>query len=190
MPRRFFKLTSNAAVPGRWHLAEPVDDQGREVDDIWRFTAGHPVREEGPLRVPLYRPGTPLDFTTTAAAATPVVHPRLGEIFTERAPHDVQLLPVSVEGASEPYQLLVATRLIRCIDEARSAEVRFWTPEDGQPGKVGQYRSVAGMRIDPETVGRAQVFRPWGWPVALVVSEDIRRALEELGASGLKFSEV
>ncbi|HZI05632.1 MAG TPA: hypothetical protein VEZ71_16500, partial [Archangium sp.] len=52
------------------------------------------------------------------------------------------------------------------------------------------YRSVSGMRIAPERVGEAQVFRPWGWEVVLLVSEDVKQALERVGATGQKFEEV
>ncbi len=46
------------------------------------------------------------------------------------------------------------------------------------------------MRIDPSKVGDAKVFRTWGWSIALVVSEDIKDALERTGATGLQFTEV
>lgn len=190
MSHRFYKLTSNVSVPGRWYLDEPTDSHGQEVEDIWQFTEGRPLRVEESLRIPVHRPGRPLDFTTTSAGTSPIVHPKVAAVFGALAPQDVQLIPVDVEGQPAPYSLLVATRLIRCIDEKASAEVRHWMPEDGQPEKVGQYRSVAAMRIDKACVGDAKVFRPWGWPVALVVSGDIKEALGRVGATGVKFTEV
>lgn len=190
MAGRFYKLTSTSTVPGRWHLAEPIDGQGREVEDIWQFTQGHPVRVKDRLRVPLYRPGTPLDFTTTVVSATPVIHPRVAAVFTELTGDEIQLVQVDAEAQPAPYFLLVATHLIRSIDDARCAEVLYWAPEDGQPEKVGQYRSVAGLRIDKTKVGGTRVFRPWGWPVVLIVSEDLKDALERTGATGLKFTEA
>jgi hypothetical protein len=46
------------------------------------------------------------------------------------------------------------------------------------------------MRIDPSKVGDAKVFRPWGWTVALIVLEEIKEALERVGATGTKFKDV
>ena len=46
------------------------------------------------------------------------------------------------------------------------------------------------MHIDPTKVDDAQVFRSWGWHVALIVSEQIKEALERAGISGMKFTEV
>ncbi|RKH74907.1 hypothetical protein D7Y21_41135, partial [Corallococcus sp. AB045] len=46
------------------------------------------------------------------------------------------------------------------------------------------------MRIDTTKVGNAKVFRTWGWTVALIVSEDIKEALEHANITGVKFREV
>jgi hypothetical protein len=34
------------------------------------------------------------------------------------------------------------------------------------------------------------VFRTWGWDLALIVSEDLKQALERQGVTGVKFTEV
>jgi hypothetical protein len=46
------------------------------------------------------------------------------------------------------------------------------------------------MRIDPSRVDEAKVFRTWGWSIALIVREEIKEALERIGATGTKFQEV
>jgi hypothetical protein len=93
------------------------------------------------------------------------------------------------QGQPDQYIVLVATRLIRCIDE-KASEVSFWTPEHGVPDKVGHYMGVDRMRIDKVKVGNAMVFRPEGWEVALIVSEEIKDALERMGTTGTRFEEV
>jgi hypothetical protein len=62
--------------------------------------------------------------------------------------------------------------------------------QDERPERTGKYRAVAGMRIDPSKPGHAKVFRPWGWTIALIVSEEIKEALERIGTTGTKFKEV
>ncbi|HEX8703861.1 MAG TPA: DUF1629 domain-containing protein [Myxococcaceae bacterium] len=114
----------------------------------------------------------------------------MASILTRLAPDNVQLFPVKVASESEPYFLVNVACTVRCIDDEASEEVRYWKPEDGQPEKVGKYRAVSGMRIDPAKVRDAKVFRPWGWTVALIVSEDIKDALERAGVTGVKFTEV
>ncbi|HZI13235.1 MAG TPA: DUF1629 domain-containing protein [Myxococcus sp.] len=189
MPKRYFDLADDVYVPRRWDLGHPMDEQGQELEDPWQFTEGTPVHFKGRIRIPVRGRGKKLDYSH-ASFSTPIIHERLVPVFTELAPNDVQFIPVEMEKQSEQYFILVATRLIQCIDDARSAEARRWKPEDGRPEKVGQYRAVYRMRIDPAKVGDAQVFRTWGWQIALIVSEDIRDALVRLGATGTKFTEV
>jgi hypothetical protein len=110
-------------------------------------------------------------------------------LLSEMAPDDVQLIPVDIEGQPDQYLLLVATRRLRCIDE-KASQVQFWKPEDGLPEMVGQYYAVDDLHIDKAKVGKARVLRPEGWEVALIVSEDIKKALERMGATGTKFKEV
>ncbi|NNB89680.1 hypothetical protein HJC10_27125 [Corallococcus exiguus] len=190
MPGRYFGLRDDMGIQTRWLLDDPRNSQGNEVDDPWRFADGCPVRVEERLRIPIYHPGTSLEFSHAGVGGAPVVHQRVANIFQTLAPEDVQLIPVDVEGETEPYCLLVATRNIRCIDEQQTTEVLYWKPEDGQPEKVDEYRAVSGMRIDVTKVGDAKVFRPWGWTLALIVSEDIKEALERANVTGVKFSVV
>lgn len=185
---RYFKLSDDVHVSGRWELGVPLDQQGQKVW-TWLFRRGEPAEIEGHLRVPLSHPGKPLDFSI-AGAAVPVVTANVAAVLAELAAHDLQLIPVKVESQTDAFFILNALRRVRCIDDAACEEVQYWSVEDGQPDMVGEYRVVAGMRIDPTKVGDAKVFRPWGWPVVLIVSEDIKDALEREGITGVKFQEV
>lgn len=189
MPKRYFDLADDIYLPGRWELGHPLDLNGQQLEDPWQFRVGEPAPFEGPVRIPVKRPGTPLDFSH-AAFSIPVVHVRVASLLAEMAPNDVQLIPVRIDGQPDEFCILNATRLVRCIDDHASGEVRFWKPEDGRPEKTGQYRAVYGMRIDSSKVGDAKVFRTWGWTVALIVSEELKEALERLGTTGTKFKEV
>ena len=187
MSQRFFDLADDVYVPHRWHLATPIDSHGRKVFD-WDFTRGTPVHVEGRLKIPFKIAGRPLDFSE-AGLGIAVVHVKVASMLAERAPGDVQLIPADIEGQPDQYLVLVATRLIRCIDEEAS-EVSFWKPEHGVPEKVGQYMGVDRLRIDKRKVGNAKVFRPEGWEVVLIVSEEIKNAIEKMGVTGARFEEV
>ncbi|WP_224249704.1 imm11 family protein [Hyalangium gracile] len=189
MAKRYFDLSDDVYIAGRWHLGTPIDSAGQEHGS-WLFMQGEPARVQGQLRVPLYRPGRPLDFSLADAGAIPVVHARVASLLKQLAPGDIQLFPVEIDGQTDQFCLMNVTRLVMCIDDAASEEVEYWTPEDGRPEKTGKYRAVAGMRIDPSKVGDARVFRPWGWTIALIVAEEIKEALDHIGATGTKFKEV
>ncbi|KFE68573.1 imm11 family protein [Hyalangium minutum] len=187
MPQRFFRLADDVRAAHRWHLDTPKDRQGHTVD-YRDFSRGTPVPAKDRLRIPVEISGNPLDYTE-ANVNIPVVHVRVASVFAELAPADVQMIPVDVEDHPDQYLILVATRLIRCIDE-KASRIRLWTHEDGLPAMVGQYASVRDLRIDRAQVGSAQVFRPEGWTVSLIVSGEIHDALERMGATGTRFEEV
>jgi hypothetical protein len=187
MPQRFFELADDLDTPQRWHLDTPIDRQGRKVHD-WDFTKGAPVHVEGRLQIPVEIEGRPLDYSW-AGLSIPVVHVKVAHVLAELAPNDIQLIPADIRGQPDQYLVMVATRLIRCIDE-QASKVQFWTPEDGVPEKVGKYWAVDDPRIDKAKVGNAQVFRPEGWEVILIVSGEIKEALERMGATGTRFTEV
>ncbi|WP_426755039.1 imm11 family protein [Myxococcus sp. Y35] len=188
---RYFDLHDDFRIPGRPELSDPVAVNAREkLDSVWLFTSGARVRSVGKLRLSVKPPGLPLDFSLAGAGLTPVVSARVASVFRELAPHDVQLLPVEVEDRSEPFFIVVATRLVRCIDERACAEVVHYTADDSPPERVGHYRSVRGLRVDPTKTNGARVLRAWGWPVSLIVSEGIKEALEHAGITGARFAEV
>jgi hypothetical protein len=187
MPERFFELADDVNFPHRWHLAMPRDNQGLKVDD-GQFRLGAPVHIRERLRIPVEIAGKPLDFTE-AGISIPVVHVRVASMFADLAPEEVQLLPVDVEGQPDQYLILVATRLIRCIDE-KASRIQLWTHEAGIPDMVGRYFSVRDLRIDKAKVGSAKVFRCEGWTGPLIVSGVLKDALEHMGATGTRLEEV
>ncbi|MCY1042660.1 hypothetical protein OV208_15145 [Corallococcus sp. bb12-1] len=190
MPRLFFELDFDVDAPGRWYLREPTNLEGQGVLDIWAFVYGRAVADPGTLRVPLSRPGKPLDFDKTTVAGTPIVSGRVAAVFRDLAPNDVQLFPVDVQGQSEPYYLLNVIRVLRCINDAACEEARLWTPADGKPDKVGEYHVVSGLRIDPLAVNDEVVFRPWGYLLPLIVDGELKEALERTGIVGGRFIAV
>lgn len=189
-PGRFFVLKDDLYIPGRWHVSAPdVDETGKEINP-WQFKDGVVIHLDAPPLLHLVRPGNPLEFTQTGLTI-PLVNGRVVALFERLGlDRDVQFIPTRVEGFTEPYFLLNALRIIRCIDDARCEEVLHWLPEDNRPDKVGQYRDIDGLKVDPEKIGDADVFRPWGWTVILIVSERVKQALEQEGITGTRFIEA
>ncbi|QRK14124.1 hypothetical protein JQX13_46700 [Archangium violaceum] len=169
----------------------PLDDEeGREeLFDVWRFNEGRVLSIERPIRITVKPAGIAIEFSH--ALGIPIVHRRVVSLFERLGlQKEVQFIPVEVEGQTEPWFILNALRIIRCIDDARCKEVLYWLPEDNRPDKQGQYRNVRGLKVDPAKIGDANIFRPWGWQVVLIVSEHIKRGMEEEGITGVEFLEV
>lgn len=190
MEKRFFRLDTDVYVVGRWHLGELASHSGQELEDVWQFSRGRPVVFREQLFVSVERPGRPLDFDTAGVGQVPVVNAPVASVFRELASNDVQLFPINVEGQTEPYFLVNVARTVRCIDDKASSEVQIYREEDGRPDRVGQYRSVIGLRIDKSKVGDARVFRLWGWFPPVIIDGELKAALEEIGGVGGHFDEV
>ncbi len=186
---RYFDLWDDMRLAGRWHLDGPLDERGKALNP-WQFKEGRRLELEG---TPRFRPdpdGKPLDFTL-AGLTIPLVHARVASIFDRLGlRNEVQLIEARVEGHSEPFWILNALRVIRCIDDARCDEVRFWEPRHGAPDRVGEYRNVAGLKVDPARTEGADIFRPWGWTGALIVSERIKLEMERMNITGPRFIEA
>lgn len=182
----YYDLQDDMRILGRWHLRSPVDEHGQAVAP-WLFRKGQQVEPRGMIRFPVNPDGVPLDFTL-ASSAIPVVHPRVVQVLERLGiQEEVQFLPARIDGREETYFILNPLRVVRSIDDSRCEEVRYWKPEDNRPDKEGEYRVVAGLRVDPTKVGGARIFRPWGWTIALIVSEEIKQAMEREGLTGAKF---
>lgn len=174
-------------IEGRWYVDGPLDEQGKEIIP-WRFMQGVIFEWEKPLTLPLYRRGRALDYTGLLFI---VVSSRFVSVCERLGIQDeVQFIPARIEEHPEPYFILNPLRIIKCIDEARCQEVRFWEPRHEEPQRVGHYRNVVGMKVDPEKIGDASIFRPWGWQGTLIVSERVKQAIEDEGLLGPKFMEV
>jgi hypothetical protein len=186
--RNWYELLEDVYVPGAWALRSPVDDKGERLNP-WQFHKGRRAELTIRPRLPLARPGHPVDFSQTGLGIT-VVHARVVAIFERLGVRDVQFIPASVESQTETYFILNINRVIKCIDDRACEEVVYWTPEDEQPAKVGEYRLVRGLRIDRSKVGDAHIFLPWGWYVAIIISEELKQALERERITGVKFTEV
>ncbi|PTL75610.1 hypothetical protein DAT35_54010 [Vitiosangium sp. GDMCC 1.1324] len=166
-----------------------MDERGEELDP-WQFFSGHPIDLVGTPRISLAAPGRALDFSFTTLSI-PLVHGRIVPIFESLGlQQQVQLIPSEVVGLTEPYFIVNVLRVIPCIDDARCERVEYWRPEDGAPDRVGDYRLVRGLRIDPYQVGDADIFRPRGWSSVLLVSDRLKQALEDHQVGGIRFTEV
>lgn len=192
----YFRLAETMYTPDGsegWTLQGPFDEQGARLANPWQYSDGRLLDVSNTTTPPTFQiaqpAGSPLEFNISGLGV-PVVPERVVRIFERLGTKDVQFLPARIASVPEPWFILNVTRVVRCIDDARCSEVLYWKPEDGRPKKVGTYRAVYDMRIDPTKTEGARIFRTWGWLVVIVVAQDIKEALEQEQVSGTKFIPV
>ena len=148
-----------------------------------------PTFLRGPLKIGFRRPGRPIDYTM-ADRGMPVASERAAAVFREIAGDDVELIPLDVESRLESYFIVNAIHAVDCVDERHSEGVRRWGPEDGQPEKVGDYKSFDRLRVDPSKTAGHDIFRVKRCVVYLIVSRRLKEALEGAHLTGLRFIPV
>ncbi|QAT87966.1 hypothetical protein EJ065_6437 [Corallococcus coralloides] len=185
---RHFYWVGIADVP-QWVIRTPGPAVGGTFEEPWMFGDGRILPNLGPIKADVAHQGKSRAFVLSGIEQAPIANELVANVFSSLAPGDVQLLPVSIEGESERYFVVNATRVIDCIDEARCREVHHYD-EDAPPGLEGEYNWIYGLRIDPSKTEGAQVFRLKKFKVAFIVSEDVKNALEAVGNLGVSFERV
>lgn len=181
----WFRLLDDIHLPDRWQLDEPVAEGAIDEIEAWQFTMATVYDDKRQLSVAV-DPGRPLDFTL-GAFGVPFVSIELARALGEVLGNESQFIPVDARGKS--LQILNALKLVDCLDENRSTFTK-WGPSDGRPDKVGQYRMVTELWVDPKRAGEGSIFRVRGWDVALIVSQTVKDVIEAGGFDGAVFQRV
>ncbi len=170
--------------PGQWFLDEPLSVDGTEID-AREFTEGVAYRGMRPATVPIANMGKEVAFHL-GAFDMPVVSRAVGETITRIAGSDVEVFPIDVPTAKGNYSILNVICRLECLDESRSEFTR-WKEEDRRPDRLGDYHVISTIRVNAERTGSHHIFRLRDWPLALLVSDTLRDALEGIPNLGIDF---
>lgn len=177
---RYYQLTDNKMIPGRWYLGPPFSEDGSEIDPRL-FTIGRQDNPR-PSRIGIRRPGRPLEFTE-ADFGMPVIATSFADRLRPLVGPAVQFIEILIDG-NGGYAIMNVLPIVNCIDDDQS-QVARWTREDHRADLAGQYRVVLNLTIDPARAGSNKIFRTEGWVIALIVSEEVKDVLDT--AMGAQF---
>ena len=181
-------------TPAPWFLGAP-----RPSIDSWPFRHGEPIEAPGEFVVPIETPGTRLDWTW-ADTYFIVGTEATGALVAGLAPHDVQRIPVHVEGADDRYELLHILTRVDAIDWDRTP-ARATNPETSR-GVGGSLTALAhlvnrdnlylhvmpgDMQLKADNVGDARIFRVNHWLLWPIVAAEIKDALQAHGVTGVSY---
>ncbi len=181
--RRFFRLLDDLTIPHRWHIGEV-----RAPDGVEPLLGDGIACARDDLSADVTDHGQVLEFFLTSWAV-PIAAAPLAKAVVDVAGPDVQMVPVRIE-TQTGFDVLNALRVVRCLDESRS-EFMKWTEQDHRADLAGQYRMVTKLLLDTARIpDDARMFRVEGWLIALIVSEEVKVAMERVGCFGAKFQSV
>jgi hypothetical protein len=180
----YYRILDDIGRIDRWHLGVVRGADGAELDP-WQFTRGQRTQYDVPLAVDIAQHGRCLDFTF-AAFDVPIVSGRAAELIGQHAA-DLQLIPALVPSYGT-YYILNVLNISQCLDESRSEFIK-WTKADRRPDRIGSYRSVTELVIEPGRID-AHIARVQGWEIALVISQALKMCLETHEVSGVLYQLV
>lgn len=187
---KYFCLSDDVHVPDRWHLGKTFDSNdvaGMRLE-LW---LGKKAPSAVSPCVEITHPGVALDFCLTSFAV-PIAESNLADLIAAKAGSDLERLPLDIRGYEgyKEFEILNSIRVIKCLDEMKSQFIK-WTKNDHRSDLAGQYRMVTKLKIDQSQIpSDAHFFRLEGWRIALIVSEQVKFAMEDSGCVGAHFEEV
>jgi hypothetical protein len=179
------------ATEDPWFLGDPEPSI-----DSWPFRRGERVEAPGELRLPVTEPGRALDVTLRGGYIL-VVTERIGSLIEGLAPNDVQRIPARVDSSDERYELLHVLARIDCVDwEHTPAKARIQGNLRAERGtlaslaplierdKLRRHVMSRDMTLKTEGIEGPRIFRVIDWELWPIVTEEIKTALEQKGATG------
>jgi hypothetical protein len=184
---KYYRIcTDDVRYPDRWFLDEPQSADGDEIDPR-EFTYGKPYFGPLPATVPM-QPGIRVAFHL-AAFDMPVVTSEVAEMLERVEPEVIERYPIIVDGDIRGYEIINVVATAACVDEQKS-RIMWWTEEDNRPDRLGTYRDISMMTLDPSRTEGHHIFRIRNWEIALIVSERVSQTLEQLDDLGIIFKPV
>ena len=188
MQMKYYRLLDDINYPQRWYLGDII-----EADDNWLFTNGQKVNQLSlakNLHINVSQDGKAMDYTTNEAFSIPIVSERIKMRLDGM--NDLQFIPVKIDGKEVDlsYYIMVVTNKKNYVNEDLSEFGKFVDNDPIRPDKVGHYSWFTKLIVDPAKINGEDVFRIDKGELYLVVSEKIKKAFEDINATGAKFIEV
>jgi hypothetical protein len=176
---RYFELFCDLSAPNkRWYLNGPWGVDGRLLEEA--LTSGRKFDGPAPVTCVVGTAGPALELTMTEELV-PILNDRMAAIFSAHIRKDAQLIQARVKGMNTILWAVNVLAIADCIDDAKCEEVTRWTAADGNPGRIGRYRKIKGLRIDPARAGGHATFRLHGWESSVIVNDSLATALKNAG---------
>jgi hypothetical protein len=185
----FFRVyPDHAEYPDQWFMDEPRTADGEEID-ARDFTEGVAYKGTAAAVLPVMQAGRQVAFSLSAFDMPVVSEAAANVVRRIGRAEDFELFPVKIRGAHGQHYILNVICRLECLDEARS-EFTMWSQQDNDPQMMGNYKMISTIRIDPARAAGHHIFRIARWPLALLVSETLKEALEEIPDLGVVFESV
>lgn len=186
----YFRLIFDVERENRWLPLDIIDEAG-EVILPSSFTKAIPfeVPKTDKLKVALDPVviGNPVHFAMTPWRV-PIVDSILAQIIEGFEADAIQRIPVTVLPDVENYEILNIVSKLNCLDYERTT-IQYYD-EYAPPKKIGKIRSLTNIHLIAELAENHHIFRLADYTLMIIVSEVLKRVLEEKEFTGMKFDDL
>lgn len=190
----FFELTFDENDNQRWELEIDRVDTPECWMDAWAFTdcKGYDSNVK-PVECIVSYNGYPRAFNI-ATLNIPIVSKRFGDVISILCDGYIQRIPVVIENHAD-WEILKILHCVECLDYKRSS-IDYYPADLSDPWiamnpeKAGCPRGVRNLRVEHKQCAGKVVFRIRKWEVPIIVSESLKRLIEQEGLTGVKFIQV
>lgn len=167
------------------YFGEPMTENG-DVIDWWHFSGSGRWEGTEPLKVAANPIGKLYDMSM-APGDVPYVTKRVVDLFNagKLLSDAVQFIPLRY-GVNTIYIMNILP-VVSCVDEENTESIMRWQSEDDEPDRIGQYRQIIGLRVDPVRLKGIDICRVQGWEVSILISQRLRTLLEAHHVKGVVF---
>lgn len=186
----FFRMTSDKWSPAahpRWQLAIEPELPNGEWWDVWAYSRCEPAPPP-PYPFTIFAPGPRCELNITNFL-TYVASERVATVIDGAAHDEIQLIPTAIEGDPDKWWILNVLSLVDCLDYEQS-RIDYYPDDYRDKNRRGKPSGIRNLVIDPQRIGDHRIFLIKDWTVAVIVSEHLKKRLEDSGAVGLLFHPV
>ncbi len=175
MPIRFFDMQDDLAR-NSWLIAD-VEPNG--PSDWFRHRAClERVPPDYAVPLTIHNPGPSTDITYSSPVGTLIVTAAVADVFCRFCgPDDVQCLEARIENGPVGHKVIHRLREYDCVIDDRS---------DPKRGRLPSPFPI----LDSSRIGPSPIFDAKDAIAAAIVRQDLKEALEAVGARGVRFKEL
>lgn len=150
MAGNYFQIYPDMNRTDLTYLDQPIDRNSNKAIEFWRFTSSKIYEENLDLYIQVKKKGVETDVNLTYCDI-PVLRSEMAERLLNIGVK-AQLISLQIQGSNHAWCILNLLEKYDCLDKRRTEQWDIWKAEDGLPSKVGEYRSVVGLKIDPSLI--------------------------------------
>lgn len=184
---KYYRLTEDMSINNKWYLS-PINDAS--YIEQWNFITKPLFEVRDVLNISVEIKGVITDYTENLIYNIPIVSNKVGVILEQ---YGVSLSRVNIldfKTIENHSYYAMSADILDCVNDEISEYVKYKKGDHVMPERLGDYKFFNKFVLDKKKIKNKHIFRVKGFLIYLIVSETIKKSLEDESLSGIFFEEV